>query len=533
MSIEHNPWSEIENIDEQHCGICLPRDEIEKYNGISYYTGNNYPAIPNNIKNISQCNSYQDNEGNKYTFVTSLARITPFHKYDLSKQTEIQNHINTILLTEIRSCTSETTSSYSINFSNQTNKDAFENIFQKMSIRNENSCIALLETFYSHELKQAKVSEECENAIISNISNIAKNGCQKLLEYIENKDSKYYDLYDFNVNQTYTECQDDKDIINASSSPIISIARVNVTNSLKDYGFAELTNNISNSISADGVFEINVDMPDKIKINGVEQEYDKANVGFAIAGAKTLLTTLTINGLKGTSNTDYGTTLPSSGTEGQLFFQISDEVYEIPAGGTTGQALIKNSNTDRDVKWGPVGGQQTPNNSVKFYPSGSTSTSANTGDAVFNTSVYVQNSVLFGAAWNDYAEYRETTTPVKAGRVVIENGDDTLSLSTERMQPGAEIVSDTFGFAIGQTEKSKTAIAAAGRVLAYPHEPRRTYRPGQPVCSGPNGTVSQMTDEEARMYPWCIIGTVSSIPEYDTWGEDNIKVDGRIWVRIR
>ena len=59
---------------------------------------------------------------------------------------------------------------------------------------------------------------------------------------------------------------------------------------------------------------------------------------------------------------------------------------------------IKNSNTDRDVKWGSAGGQQTPNNSVKFYPSGSTSTSANTGDAVFNTSVYVQNSVLFGAA---------------------------------------------------------------------------------------------------------------------------------------
>ena len=252
-----------------------------------------------------------------------------------------------------------------------------------------------------------------------------------------------------------------------------------------------------------------------------------------IAGAKTLSSTLTIKGLKGTSNTDYGTALPSSGSEGQIFFQISDETYEIPAGGTTGQALIKNSNTDRDVKWGPVGGQQTPNNSTKFYPSGSTSTSANTGDAVFNTSVYVQNSVLFGAAWNDYAEYRETTTPVEAGRVVVENGDDTLSLSTERMQPGAEIVSDTFGFAIGQTEKSKTAIAASGRVLAYPHEPRRTYKPGQPVCSGPNGTVSQMTDEEARMYPWCIIGTVSSIPEYDTWGEENIQVNGRIWIRIR
>ena len=147
--------------------------------------------------------------------------------------------------------------------------------------------------------------------------------------------------------------------------------------------------------------------------------------------------------------------------------------------------------------------------------------------------IHVQNNVLIGAAWNDYAEYRETEVEIEPGRVVIENGDDTLSLSTERMQPGAEIVSDTFGFAIGETKKSKTPIAASGRVLAYPHEPRRTYKPGQPVCSGPNGTVSQMTDEEARMYPWLIIGTVSSVPDYEAWGEGKVKVNGRIWIRIR
>ena len=115
----------------------------------------------------------------------------------------------------------------------------------------------------------------------------------------------------------------------------------------------------------------------------------------------------------------------------------------------------------------------------------------------------------------------------------LQNGDDTLSLSTGRLQPGAEIVSDTFGFAIGQTEKCKTPIASSGRVLAYPYESRETYKPGQPVCSGPKGTVSQMTDEEARQYPWLIIGTVSSIPDYEYWGEENIKVNGRIWVRIR
>ena len=156
-----------------------------------------------------------------------------------------------------------------------------------------------------------------------------------------------------------------------------------------------------------------------------------------------------------------------------------------------------------------------------------------THQIVYNTNIYTQSNVLYGAAWNDYAEYRETEIEIEPGRVVVENGDDTLSLSTERMQPGAEIVSDTFGFAIGETEKSKTPIAASGRVLAYPHEPRRTYKPGQPVCSGPNGTVSQMTDEEARAYPWLIIGTVSAVPEYETWGEGKVKVNGRIWIRIR
>ena len=221
-----------------------------------------------------------------------------------------------------------------------------------------------------------------------------------------------------------------------------------------------------------------------------------------IAGAKTLSSTLTIKGLKATSGTDYGTTLPTSGTEGQVFFQISDEQYEIPIGGNTGTLLMKASATDRDVTWTP-------------------------------SAIHVTGSVLYGAAWNDYAEYRKTETKIEAGRVVVENGDDTLSLSTKRMQPGAEIVSDTFGFAIGQTKNTQTPIAVSGRVLAYPNEPRESYKPGQPVCSGPNGTVSQMTNEEAREYPWLIIGTVSAIPDYDTWGEDNIKINGRIWIRIR
>ena len=78
---------------------------------------------------------------------------------------------------------------------------------------------------------------------------------------------------------------------------------------------------------------------------------------------------------------------------------------------------------------------------------------------------------IYGAVWNDYAEYRQASTK-EPGRCVVEKGDDTLELSTARLLPGANIVSDTFGFAIGETKDCTTPIAVSGRVLAYPYEPR-------------------------------------------------------------
>jgi hypothetical protein len=54
--------------------------------------------------------------------------------------------------------------------------------------------------------------------------------------------------------------------------------------------------------------------------------------------------------------------------------------------------------------------------------------------------------------FNDYAEYR-TTINAEAGRVVIDNDDGSLSLSSKRLQPGAQVISDTFGHAMGATDK--------------------------------------------------------------------------------
>lgn len=140
---------------------------------------------------------------------------------------------------------------------------------------------------------------------------------------------------------------------------------------------------------------------------------------------------------------------------------------------------------------------------------------------------------VYGAVWNDYAEYRQTKEYIQPGYCVIETGKRDLIKSFERLQPGANIVSDTFGFAIGETEQTKTPLAVSGRVLAYPYEDRDSYQAGDPVCSGPNGTISKMTREEVREYPDRIIGTVSEIPDYEVWGTGNVKVNNRIWIKVK
>ena len=137
---------------------------------------------------------------------------------------------------------------------------------------------------------------------------------------------------------------------------------------------------------------------------------------------------------------------------------------------------------------------------------------------------------LYGAVWNDYAEFRNCSNG-EAGHCVVENGDDTMSLSTKRLQYGG-IISDTFGFVIGDQKNGKP-IAVSGRVLAYTDKDRKNFKPGDAVCSGPNGSVSKMTRKEIKEYPEKILGIVSSVPTYEFWGPKQIPVDGRIWIKVR
>ena len=152
--------------------------------------------------------------------------------------------------------------------------------------------------------------------------------------------------------------------------------------------------------------------------------------------------------------------------------------------------------------------------------------------------IWNAGDAVTGAVWNDYAECREADT-IDPGYVLVETGDDSLTKSTERLSSFAGISSDTWGFSQGETDKAKTPIAVAGRVLAYPYQDRNNYKPGDCVCAAPGGTIDIMTREEVIQWPDRIVGTVSSVPEYEEWGDISdlnrppVKINGRIWIKVR
>ena len=140
---------------------------------------------------------------------------------------------------------------------------------------------------------------------------------------------------------------------------------------------------------------------------------------------------------------------------------------------------------------------------------------------------------LYGAVWNDYAEFRNQIEEIKPGYCVASMDNGQVYKATEKLQACDGIVSDTFGFSIGETDECKTPLAVAGRVLAYCEGNRYDYHSGDTVCAGPEGKVCKMTREEIREWPDRIIGIVSEIPEYERWGTCDVLVDGRIWIKVK
>lgn len=175
-------------------------------------------------------------------------------------------------------------------------------------------------------------------------------------------------------------------------------------------------------------------------------------------------------------------------------------------------------------------------NTLRFIYSSDANYNSNT-NTVINVYIDANGKLtapqVANAIWNDYAEYRCSNCEDQYGRCVIDQDDGKMILANKRLLSGAKIISDTWGHTMGETEDAKTPIAVAGRVLVYPYKNRNKYHAGQCVCTAPNGTVDIMTRAEIITHPDAIIGIVSEIPNYETWGTGNVKVDGRIWVYVR
>lgn len=160
-----------------------------------------------------------------------------------------------------------------------------------------------------------------------------------------------------------------------------------------------------------------------------------------------------------------------------------------------------------------------------------TGTASANGALKYNTNVKINcaTGVLYGAAWNDIAEFRVGTYNVP-GACVVDTANG-LRCSTGRMQKNPYIVSDTYGFAIGETEEAKVPVAIAGRALATVDPiDLRTLKIGDAVCSGLNGMVSKMNRFEMIFQPECILGYVSEFPVGDYNGIDTT---GRVWIKIK
>lgn len=198
---------------------------------------------------------------------------------------------------------------------------------------------------------------------------------------------------------------------------------------------------------------------------------------------------------------------------------------------------------DTDSGWAPIkSGDLTVTGGGTFsgvtkITNTTASTSTATGALIVSGGIGCAKNIygnnVYGAVWNDYAEFRNQIEEIKPGYCVASADNGQVYKTTEKFQACDGIVSDTFGFAIGETDECKTPLAVAGRVLAYCEGDRNDYHSGDTVCAGPDGKVCKMTREEIREWPDRIIGIVSEIPQYETWGTGNIEVDNRIWIKIK
>ena len=263
-------------------------------------------------------------------------------------------------------------------------------------------------------------------------------------------------------------------------------------------------------------------------------------VHFVYEGTTHVSYAITSLGVTATLPDDYtGATSGSNGVHGLVpAALIAEKDYFLRGDGTWAVVVTDIPDATASVA-GKVSTGTQSFGGVKTFADTTDATSTTSGAVKVSGGLGVAKTIyaadIYGANWNDYAEFRQgvDNSIYEAGTCVCEDGKDFLCKSSKRLQGGAMIVSDTFGFAIGKTDVARVPIAVSGRVLAKPYRDRNKFKVGTAVCAAPNGTIDIMSRLEVILYPDRIIGTVSCIPEYENWGENNVAINNRIWVYVK
>lgn len=174
-------------------------------------------------------------------------------------------------------------------------------------------------------------------------------------------------------------------------------------------------------------------------------------------------------------------------------------------------------------------------NSSGVSVSGSTLTGSITA-VTFNdgltTTSDVQFGTVYGAVWNDIADFLEidADTEIEFGKAYVRFPDGTLAKSKEYMQKGVMgIASDTFGFGVGQKPEGtpQLPIAIGGFVLACVD---KIYDPGTPLTCAFDGSLTEFLQVNKREFPERTVAIFDRVEKNPVWNGVNVK--GRHWVKV-
>lgn len=269
---------------------------------------------------------------------------------------------------------------------------------------------------------------------------------------------------------------------------------------------------------------------DKIKLNGIAENANNYTYTLPTASSSTLGGVKIGTGIaisSGVISNSGVRSITTGSTAGTISVNTGGTATEVAVYGLGSNAY--SSTAYLPLAGGTVTGATTFSNTTA---SSSTSTGAVKISGGLGVAGNIYAAKVYGAVWNDYAEYRAQNELIEPGYITYCDDDGKLKKTTERLQKFEGVVSDTFGFSIGETSECKTPLAISGRVLVYAN-PEEHFHSGDCVCAGPDGIAYYMTREEIMEFPDRIVGIVSEVPTYDTWGSGNVAVNNRIWIKVR